>query len=78
MLSRVVCDAETQTDQVTLAINMASHEGPYLIHCTEGKDRTGFVSALLECLIGAGAESYLLSTGISSETIQTIKDNLKG
>jgi hypothetical protein len=57
---------------------LASHEGPYLIHCTEGKDRAGFVSALLECLIGAGAESYLLSTGISSETIQTIKDNLKG
>ena len=27
--------------------------GPYLIHCNEGKDRAGFVSALLECLMGA-------------------------
>ncbi len=31
----------------------AAHEGPYLVHCTEGKDRAGFVSALLECLMGA-------------------------
>jgi len=29
------------------------HKGPYLIHCTEGKDRTGFVCALLEALCGA-------------------------
>ena len=28
-------------------------EGPFLIHCNEGKDRAGFVSALLECLMGA-------------------------
>ena len=34
----------------------ASHEGPYLVHCTEGKDRCGFVSAILECLMGATAE----------------------
>ena len=30
-----------------------NNEGPYLIHCNEGKDRGGFVSALLECLMGA-------------------------
>ena len=34
---------------------IASHEGPYLIHCNEGKDRTGFVTAMLEALIGADA-----------------------
>ena len=33
---------------------MAKHEGPYLIHCTEGKDRTGFVCMLIEALCGAG------------------------
>ncbi len=32
---------------------IASHEGPYLIHCKEGKDRTGFACAVLECLMGA-------------------------
>jgi len=30
-----------------------SNEGPYLIHCFAGIDRTGFVSALLEALMGA-------------------------
>ena len=35
---------------------LASHEGPYLVHCTEGKDRAGFTSAVLECLMGASAE----------------------
>ncbi len=32
---------------------LASNSGPYLIHCTEGKDRAGFTSALLACLMGA-------------------------
>lgn len=32
---------------------MSTHEGPYLIHCSEGKDRTGFMAALLESLMGA-------------------------
>ena len=31
----------------------ASHEGPYAVHCLEGKDRTGVVAALLECFEGA-------------------------
>jgi protein tyrosine/serine phosphatase len=38
-------------------------EGPYLIHCKEGKDRTGFVIAVIECLAGASwqeiKEDYL-------------------
>ncbi len=29
---------------------------PILLHCTEGKDRAGFMSALLECLMGASLE----------------------
>ena len=32
---------------------MTEQEGPYLIHCTEGKDRTGFMCMLLEALAGA-------------------------
>ena len=32
---------------------MAEKDGPYLIHCTEGKDRTGFVCMLIEALAGA-------------------------
>lgn len=40
-------------------------EAPYLLHCNEGKDRAGFVSALLECLMGASfhevVEDYMES-----------------
>lgn len=34
-------------------IFMSEHEGPYLVHCNEGKDRAGFTSAVLEALMGA-------------------------
>ncbi len=57
---------------------MASHDGPYLIHCIEGKDRTGFAAAILECLMGANADEvvrdYMLTYynfyGIEPETPQ--------
>lgn len=32
---------------------LTRHEGPWLIHCLEGKDRTGSVCAILEMLAGA-------------------------
>lgn len=32
------------------------NDGPYLIHCKEGKDRTGILCAVLECFAGAPAE----------------------
>ena len=32
---------------------LPSHPAPYLVHCMEGKDRTGYVCALLEGLCGA-------------------------
>ena len=38
---------------------MTKHEGPYLVHCTEGKDRAGYVSALLECFAGATYEEVV-------------------
>lgn len=33
-----------------------ANEGPFLIHCDEGKDRAGFVCMLLEALAGASIE----------------------
>lgn len=38
---------------------MIRHEGPYLIHCNEGKDRAGMVIALLEALMGATIEEIV-------------------
>ncbi|MBR4131431.1 MAG: tyrosine-protein phosphatase [Oscillospiraceae bacterium] len=40
-------------------VAMAEHEGPYLVHCTEGKDRTGFVCMLLEALCGASYQEIV-------------------
>jgi hypothetical protein len=46
-------------------IAMSKAEGPYLIHCTEGKDRTGFVCMMLEALAKADyqqiADDYMLT-----------------
>ena len=33
--------------------DMLKYEGPALVHCTEGKDRTGFIALLIEGLCGA-------------------------
>lgn len=44
---------------------LADHEGPYLVHCTMGKDRAGFVSAVLECLMGASAEEIVADFMVS-------------
>lgn len=44
---------------------LAQHEPPYLVHCTEGKDRAGFTSMILEALAGASddeiVEDYMQS-----------------
>ena len=40
-------------------IEMSQQPGPYLIHCTEGKDRTGFVCMLLEMLAGASYDEIV-------------------
>jgi len=38
---------------------LVQREGPYLVHCTEGKDRTGFVCALLEAFTGASYDEIV-------------------
>jgi len=35
---------------------IVENDGPYLIHCKEGKDRTGILCAILECFAGAELE----------------------
>ncbi|MBR0138745.1 MAG: tyrosine-protein phosphatase, partial [Firmicutes bacterium] len=55
---------------------MADNDGPFLIHCTEGKDRTGFFCMVLEALEGASYEEivndYMITYdnyyGITEET----------
>ena len=64
---------------------MMEHEGPYYIHCTEGKDRTGFVCLLLAALADASYEeieagymkSYANYYGITAESDRARYDALK-
>lgn len=46
---------------------MIQHKGPYLIHCTEGKDRAGFTAAVLASLMGASAEEVVADYMITYE-----------
>lgn len=40
-------------------MEMTKHEGPVLAHCMEGKDRTGFVSAMILSLAGASYQDII-------------------
>lgn len=54
--SKVNSDYKSDEFMQTIVDNLKllfSKDGPYLIHCLEGKDRTGYVCMLLEALAGA-------------------------
>ena len=40
-------------------VGMTEMDGPYLVHCNEGKDRTGFACMLLEALCGASYQEIV-------------------
>ncbi len=39
--------------------SMSNNAGPYLIHCVEGKDRTGYIVMIIEALLGASYEEII-------------------
>ena len=44
---------------VKAMISMSNNEGPYYVHCEEGKDRTGFLCMIIEGLAGATYEEIV-------------------
>lgn len=61
---------------------MTNNEGPYLIHCVEGKDRTGYISMNIESLAGATYDEIVNDYMITYDNyydinINTDKGNLK-
>ncbi|MBQ9520215.1 MAG: tyrosine-protein phosphatase [Acholeplasmatales bacterium] len=47
-------------EKVALGLkSMLSFQGPYYIHCQEGKDRTGFVLIVIEALLGASYQEMV-------------------
>ena len=67
-------------------LTMAEHSGPCLIHCVEGKDRTGFACALLLALADATAQEitddYMITYdnyfGITKESKPETYEAIKG
>ncbi len=64
---------------------MAEHDGPYLVHCVEGKDRTGYIVMVLSALSGASyqemIDDYMITYdnyyGINKESDQTKYNTIK-
>ena len=56
---------------------LAASPGPAIVHCTAGKDRTGWVSALLQLLVGVREEDviadYLLTRERSTDVVAAIR-----
>ena len=43
----------------TTLLAILNNDGPYYIHCLEGKDRTGYVCMVIEALLGASYEELI-------------------
>ena len=56
-------------------IRMFSMDGPYLIHCSYGRDRTGFLCAYLEALCGAPYEAIIDDFMFSYDALHAIDMN---
>lgn len=52
--------SEAQRDRLAVLLqDIAVAEGPVLVHCTAGKDRTGWVAAMLQYIAGASDEDVM-------------------
>ncbi len=55
-------------------VQLSGAEGPYLVHCTEGKDRTGFVCMLVEMLAGASYQDIVKDYMITYDNYYKINE----
>ncbi len=53
---------------------LIEQDGPYLIHCTEGKDRAGFASAVLEALMGASIDEIVDDYMVTYQNYYNVKE----
>ena len=54
---------------------LSQHEGPYLIHCTEGKDRAGFANAIVSAFMGADLSDLEKDYMLSFENFFGVEEN---
>lgn len=55
--------------------DMSRNEGPYYIHCLEGKDRTGFLCMIIEGLTGASYEEIIKDYMASYDNYYQVNEN---
>ena len=53
---------------------MIEHDGPYLVHCTYGMDRTGFTIAVFEALMGATADEIKADYATTHKNFYNVVD----
>lgn len=58
MYDHMACGIYKEINQIIMFLSEQSHL-PALIHCTGGKDRTGFISALIQLLAGVPYETVI-------------------
>ncbi|PTR27664.1 protein-tyrosine phosphatase [Rhodococcus sp. OK519] len=75
-----VNDATSRSGYRQLLTELADTAGPQVFHCTAGKDRTGWATALLLGIAGVSRETiladYLLSNDYSADTIRATLDRI--
>jgi protein-tyrosine phosphatase len=69
---------EDRPDQVVAAVRaIASSEGPVLVHCAAGKDRTGVVVALALSAVGVRPEAIVADYAATGERTGPLLDRLR-
>ncbi|MBM9835923.1 tyrosine-protein phosphatase [Rhodococcus hoagii] len=75
-----VTDETSRRGYALLLTQLANTSGPQVFHCTAGKDRTGWATALLLGIAGVPRQTivddYLLSNECSAETIRATLDRI--
>ncbi len=56
---------------------LSENEGPFLVHCNEGKDRAGFASIVLEALMGASVDEIKEDYMTTYENFYFVKKGTK-
>jgi protein tyrosine/serine phosphatase len=71
--------AKDFTDKLKAALEfMIDHEGPYAVHCVEGKDRAGIVIAVLQGLAGATVNEIVEDYMVSYENYYRVQKGTQG
>lgn len=70
--------AEDFTNKMkTLFLSILENDGPYYVHCLEGKDRTGYVCMVLEALCGASYQELIDDYFITYKNYYGIEEGTK-